>query len=409
MTTQQTNKIDKILLHPILGYLIFFFIIWLMFFCTFTLGSYPMSLMEEGVGAISTYAHSHIPQGFFNDLVVQGIIGGVGGVIVFLPNILILFMFISLMEETGYMDRVAHLMDRVMHAIGLHGKSFIPLIIGFGCNVPAIMATKILKDPRDRLVTMLIVPFMSCSARLPVYIVIAGTFFPENAALVMFCLYVLGVILAMIFALLFRKTFNKANHAPYTNSLCEYTKPHLVAVLKNIGVNAGQFLKKMGGIVLMASILLWGLMYFPQKNTIDVEQSYIAKIGKTIEPIMKPIGFDWKLSVSLICGIAAKELIVSNLGVLYSDNPDTSAEVLGAKLKAATYPVDETGIAKPIFTKPVALSFLVFTLIYFPCTGVFAAVAKHSKWKWAIFLVTYTSIVAWILSFATFKISGMFF
>ena len=204
MTTQQTNKIDKILLHPILGYLIFFFIIWLMFFCTFTLGSYPMSLMEEGVGAISTYAHSHIPQGFFNDLVVQGIIGGVGGVIVFLPNILILFMFISLMEETGYMDRVAHLMDRVMHAIGLHGKSFIPLIIGFGCNVPAIMATKILKDPRDRLVTMLIVPFMSCSARLPVYIVIAGTFFPENAALVMFCLYVLGVILAMIFALLFQ-------------------------------------------------------------------------------------------------------------------------------------------------------------------------------------------------------------
>lgn len=409
MTTAQTNKIDKILLHPVLGYLIFFFLIWLMFFCTFTVGNYPMLLMEEGVGALATFAHSHIPQGFFNDLIVQGIIGGVGGVIVFLPNILILFMFISLMEETGYMDRVAHLMDRVMHAIGLHGKSFIPLIIGFGCNVPAIMATKILKDPRDRLVTMLIVPFMSCSARLPVYIVIAGTFFPENAALVMFCLYVLGVILAMLFALLFRKTFNKANHAPYTNSLCEYTTPRLGAVLKNIGYNAGQYLKKMGGIVLIASILLWGLMYFPQKNTMDVEQSYIAKIGKTIEPIMKPIGFDWKVSVSLICGIAAKELIVSNLGVLYSDNPDTSAEILGAKLKAATYPADETGIAKPVFTKPVALSFLVFTLIYFPCTGVFAAVAKQSKWKWAIFLVTYTSVVAWILSFATFKISGMFF
>lgn len=407
MTTGQTEKADKILLHPVFGYIIFFFVIWLTFFCTFNLGNYPMELMEQGVGVLSSFAERTIPQGFLNDLVVQGIIGGVGSVIVFLPNILILFLFISLMEETGYMERVAHLMERFMHAIGLHGKSFIPLIMGFGCNVPAIMSTRILKDKRDRLVTMLIIPLMSCSARLPVYIVIAGTFFPENATLVMFSLYVTGVILAILFALLFRKTFNKTNHAPYNENLPEYKLPRLISVLKSIGSNSGQYLKKMGGIVLIASILLWGLMYFPNRNTQEVEQSYIAKIGKVIEPVMRPIGFDWKISVSLLCGIAAKELIVSNLGVLYSDNPDTSTEVLGAKLKAATYPANGLKPGEPVFTKPVALSFLIFTLIYFPCSGVFAAVAKESRWRWAVFVVTYTTVVAWILAFATYHIAQM--
>lgn len=405
MTNRYTDRLDKILLHPILGYVVFFFVIWFTFFCTFTLGNYPMELMEQGVSLLANFAANNIPQGFFNDLIVQGVIGGVGGVIVFLPNILILFFFISLMEETGYMERVSHLMDRFMHAIGLHGKSFIPLIMGFGCNVPAIMATRILKDKRDRLVTMLIIPFMSCSARLPVYIVIAGTFFPEHATLVMFCLYILGIILAILFALLFKRTFNKTNHIPYTDNLSEYQKPKFLSVMKSIGFNAGQYLKKMGGIVLIASVLLWGLMYFPQKNTEEIEQSYIAKIGKVVEPVMKPIGFDWKISVSLMCGIAAKELIVSNLGVLYSDNPDTSTEVLGEKLKAATYPPNAEGISAPVFTKPVALSFLIFTLIYFPCGGVFAAVAKESRWKWAIFVVTYTTAVAWGLSFLTFNVA----
>lgn len=407
MTTHQTEKLDKILLHPILGYIIFFFFIWFTFFCTFTLGNYPMELMEQGVGVLADFAAEKIPQGLFNDLIVQGIIGGVGGVIVFLPNILILFFFISLMEETGYMERVAHLMDRFMHSIGLHGRSFIPLIMGFGCNVPAIMATKILKDKRDRLVTMLIIPFMSCSARLPVYIVIAGTFFPDNATLVMFSLYVIGVVLAIFFALLFKRTFNKTNHTPYTDNLPEYKTPKFVSVMKTIGLNAGQYLKKMGGVVLIASVLLWGLMYFPQRDTEQIEQSYIATVGKVVEPVMKPIGFDWKISVSLICGIAAKELIVSNLGVLYSDNPATSTEVLGEKLKAATYPPNAEGISKPVFTKPVALSFLIFTLVYFPCGGVFAAVAKESRWKWAIFVVTYTTVVAWLLAFATFNIAQL--
>ncbi len=410
MTSTQTNKIDKILLHPILGYVIFFFLIWLTFFCTFKLGNYPMELMEEGVGLLASWAESVIPKGFVNDLVVQGVIGGVGGVIVFLPNILILFFFISLMEETGYMERAAHLMEKFMHAIGLHGRSFIPLIMGFGCNVPAIMATKMLKDRRDRLVTMLIIPFMSCSARLPVYIVIAGTFFPDDATLVMFALYVLGIVLATLFALLFKRTFNKTGHAPYTENLPEYKTPRIASVARSIGANAGEYLKKMGGIVLIASILLWGLMYFPQKNTEKVEQSYIAKVGKVIEPVMSPIGFDWKISVSLLCGVAAKELIVSNLGVLYSDNPDTSTEVLGEKLKAATYPEGSGTLSgKPVFTKPVALSFLVFTLVYFPCTGVFAAVAKQSRWRWAVFVVTYTTVVAWLLAFATFNLVQLFF
>ena len=409
MTIDKTKTLYKILLHPVLGYLIFLFVMWLTFFCTFQLGNYFMEFMEAGVDALGTFAYENIPKGFFNDLVVQGIIGGVGGVIVFLPNIVILFTFISLITETGYMTIVAQLMDRVMHIIGLHGKSFIPLIMGFGCNVPAILSTRIIEDKRDRLITMLIIPFMSCSARLPVYIIIAGTFFPENATLVIFCLYFLGIILAMLFALLFKKTFNNANHRPYTVTMPEFHKPKLSTIIKTIGFNAGAYLKKMGGIVLIASILLWALMYLPQKDTTKIENSYIASLGKMIEPVMEPIGFDWKLSVSLMTGVAAKEIIISTLGVLYSDNPETSQDVLEKKLKAATHPQNDTKISKPVFTKPVALSFLIFTLIYFPCTGVFAAVGKESKWKWAVFVVTYTTVAAWILSFATYHIANIIF
>lgn len=409
MTIDKTKTLYKILLHPVLGYLIFLFVMWLTFFCTFQLGNYFMEFMEAGVDALGTFAYENIPKGFFNDLVVQGIIGGVGGVIVFLPNIVILFTFISLITETGYMTIVAQLMDRVMHVIGLHGKSFIPLIMGFGCNVPAILSTKIIEDKRDRLITMLIIPFMSCSARLPVYIIIAGTFFPENATLVIFCLYLFGIILAMLFALLFKKTFNNANHRPYTVTMPEFHKPKLSTVIRTICFNAGAYLKKMGGIVLIASVLLWAMMYLPQKDTTKIENSYIASLGKIIEPVMEPIGFDWKLSVSLMTGVAAKEIIISTLGVLYSDNPETSQDVLEKKLKAATHPQNDTEISKPVFTKPVALSFLIFTLIYFPCTGVFAAVGKESKWKWAVFVVTYTTVAAWILSFATYHIANIIF
>lgn len=409
MTIDKTKTLYKILLHPVLGYLIFLFVMWLTFFCTFQLGNYFMEFMEAGVDALGTFAYENIPKGFLNDLVVQGIIGGVGGVIVFLPNIVILFTFISLITETGYMTIVAQLMDRVMHVIGLHGKSFIPLIMGFGCNVPAILSTKIIEDKRDRLITMLIIPFMSCSARLPVYIIIAGTFFPENATLVIFCLYLFGIILAMLFALLFKKTFNNANHRPYTVTMPEFHKPKLSTVIRTICFNAGAYLKKMGGIVLIASVLLWAMMYLPQKDTTKIENSYIASLGKIIEPVMEPIGFDWKLSVSLMTGVAAKEIIISTLGVLYSDNPETSQDILEKKLKAATHPQNDTEISKPVFTKPVALSFLIFTLIYFPCTGVFAAVGKESKWKWAVFVVTYTTVAAWILSFATYHIANIIF
>lgn len=409
MTIDKTKTLYKILLHPVLGYLIFLFVMWLTFFCTFQLGNYFMEFMEAGVDALGTFAYENIPKGFFNDLVVQGIIGGVGGVIVFLPNIVILFTFISLITETGYMTIVAQLMDRVMHVIGLHGKSFIPLIMGFGCNVPAILSTKIIEDKRDRLITMLIIPFMSCSARLPVYIIIAGTFFPKNATLVIFCLYLFGIILAMLFALLFKKTFNNANHRPYTVTMPEFHKPKLSTVIRTICFNAGAYLKKMGGIVLIASVLLWAMMYLPQKDTTKIENSYIASLGKIIEPVMEPIGFDWKLSVSLMTGVAAKEIIISTLGVLYSDNPETSQDILEKKLKAATHPQNDTEISKPVFTKPVALSFLIFTLIYFPCTGVFAAVGKESKWKWAVFVVTYTTVAAWILSFATYHIANIIF
>lgn len=384
MTQNQTEKLDKILLHPFLGYIIFLLIIGITFFLTFSIGNYPMELMEKRVDYLAEFAQKSIPQGFFNDLVVQGIIEGVGGVIVFLPNILILFLCISLMEESGYMSRASQLMDKFMHAIGLHGKSFAPLIMGFGCNVPAIISTKFIEDKRDRLVTMLIIPFMSCSARLPVYIIIAGTFFPEHSTLVMLLLYLLGVLLAIFFALLFKKTFNHNNHVPYSLTLQEYRVPQAKAVIKTICENAGEYLKKMAGIVLIASIAMWLLMYFPQQDTNNIEQSYIATAGKIIEPVMTPIGLDWKLSVSLITGVAAKEIIISTLGVLYS----TSTFYL---------------------SQPTALSFLVFVLIYFPCTAVFAAVKKEAKLKWAIFVVTYTTVVAWILAFATYHIAGLFF
>jgi ferrous iron transporter FeoB len=400
----KTDKIDSILLHPVLGYPIFFFILWLMFYCTFTLGQYPMKWMQCGVDWISSYVGGLLPQGAFNDLITQGIIGGVGGVIVFLPNILILFLFISLMEDSGYMSRVAFLMDKIMHKIGLHGKSFVPLIMGFGCNVPAIMATRTLEDRKDRLLTMLIIPFMSCSARLPVYVVIVGTFFPHSQVLVFCMLYLAGMALAVLFALLFRKTLFRGKGIPFVMEQPPYRIPTPKAVINNISLKIGQYLKKIGGIILLASVLLWCLSYFPQRNTQQIEQSYIASIGKVIEPAMKPLGFDWKTDVALLAGVSAKEVVVSTMGVLYSDQTNTTSNNLGAKLKAAKY-ASGAQIDKPVFSKPVALSLLVFVLAYFPCIGVFSAVSRESRWRWAIFLALYTTIVAYILAFVVYHIA----
>lgn len=402
-----TDKVDNVLLHPILGYPIFFFILWLMFYSTFKIGQYPQGWLQSLIDYLALSLSNVLPKGAINDLICQGIIGGVGGVLVFLPNILILFFFISLMEDSGYMSRVAFLMDKIMHKIGLHGKSFVPLIMGFGCNVPAVMATRTLENKKDRILTMLIIPFMSCSARLPIYVIIVGTFFPKHEAIVFCSLYLIGIIFAAFFAILFKHTIFKGKGVPFVMEQPPYRIPTPKAVLNNIALKAGQYLKKIGGVILIASVILWCLSYFPQQDTSKIEKSYVASIGKALEPVMRPLGFDWKTDVSLLAGISAKEVVVSTMKILYADNSKGSGQSLSEELSQAKQKTKEQ-VYEPIFTKATALSLLTFIMLYVPCIGTMAAVAKESKWKWALFLALYTTCVAYIFSLIVFNVANLF-
>ncbi len=448
---RKTKLIDNIITHKYFGYPVFLFFMWLMFQATFSIGQYPMDWIDTGVHWLSNLVSNSMPDGMLKDLLVDGIIGGVGSVIVFLPNILILFFFISLMEDTGYMARVAFIMDKIMHKVGLHGKSFIPLIMGFGCNVPAIMATRTLENRNDRILTILINPFMSCSARLPVYLIVIAAIFPDKAGWILFGLYMTGIALAAIFGIIFKKVLFKSKEAPFVMELPPYRKPTLRTTTIHMWHKGEQYLKKMGGVILLASILIWALGYFPQttdktkeyeqkiaavqqeinqiKNTqeaktklnelnqqlenltLDKESdrhsnSYIGKIGRFIKPVMAPLGFDWKMSVSVLTGIAAKEVVVSTMGVLYhaDKEADENSETLKNKLRNERFTSgDKKG--ELIFTPLVSISFLLFILIYFPCIAVVAAVKKETgHWKWAAFLVGYTTALAWIVSFLTFQI-----
>jgi len=438
---EKTFKIDSILTHKYWGIPIFIFMMWLMFQATFSLGAYPMSWIESGVSLIAQIIETYMPNGMLKDLIIDGIIGGVGGVIVFLPNILILFFIISLMEDTGYMSRAAFITDKLMHKIGLHGKSFIPLIMGFGCNVPAVMATRTLENRNDRLLTMLINPFMSCSARLPIYLVIIGAVFPENAGTVLFLIYGGGILVSIIVAKIFKVIFFKSKDAPFVMELPPYRKPIFKVSLKHMWHKGSQYLQKMGGVILIASIIIWALGYFPlnnekaklidakieqiknnksensetianleaEKKIILQENSYIGKIGHFIEPVIRPLGFDWKIGVSIISGVAAKEIVVSTMGVLYGAEftKEESTEALKNAIKSETY---RSGKHKGeiVFTPLVSISFLVFILIYFPCIAVIAAVRKESgSWKWASFLAIYTTTLAWFLSFAIYQIGSL--
>ena len=439
----QTKIIDKFLTNRVLGFPVFIFFMWVTFQATFTLGQYPMDWIEQLVAFVNQTIDNLMPAGMFKDLVIDGIIGGVGGVIVFLPNILLLFFFISLMEDSGYMARVAFIMDKIMHRIGLHGKSFIPLIMGFGCNVPAIMASRTLENRTDRILTMIINPFMSCSARLPVYLVIAGAFFSENAGNVIFSLYILGILLASLFALIFRKTIFKTAEAPFVMELPPYRIPTVRSLFKHMWHKGQQYLKKMGGIILIASILIWALGYFPQhskkllvidnqikelqnnspdtaiakiteltnlRHTVQQENSIIGKMGKAIEPIIAPLGFDWKLGVSILSGIAAKEIVVSTMGVLYKANTNGSdVEVnLQKKLVNETYTSGpKTG--QKVITPLAAYSFLVFILLYFPCIAVIAAIKKETgSWKWPLFTIIYTTVLAYVMSLIIYQVGSLF-
>lgn len=434
-----TRMIDAVVTNKYIGFPVFFFFMWVMFECTFRLGGYPMEWIENGVAVLGNFIRGNMVDGMLKDLIVDGIIGGVGGVIVFLPNILILYAFISFMEDSGYMARAAFIMDKVMHKMGLHGKSFIPLVMGFGCNVPAILATRTIESRNSRMITMLVNPFMSCSARLPVYLLFVGVFFKSYASFALFGLYFTGILLAVISARLFKRFLFPKEDTPFVMELPPYRMPTIKSVTIHMWDKSQQYLRKMGGVILVASIIIWFLGYFPRdkerelkydnmithveqqeglgdeekiaqieeieegRNTEHQEDSYIGRVGKAIEPIMRPLGFDWKISVSLLSGMAAKEVVVSTLGVLYTGSSEDQ-ESLEVRLLA-----DKQTDGSTTFTPLVVVSLLLFVLIYFPCVATIAAIKEESgSWKWGVFSIVYTTLLAWFISFVVYQVGCLF-
>ncbi len=398
-TEMFTRIVDSIVTHRVWGFPIFFIFLYLMFECTFTFGAYPQAWIEWLVAGLGSIVETQMPAGPLKDLIVDGIIGGVGGVIVFLPNILLLYLFISFMEDSGYMARAAFIMDKIMHKMGLHGKSFIPLIMGFGCNVPAIMASRIIESRKSRLVTMLITPFISCSARLPIYLVMIGALFPHNASLVLFSIYTIGILLAVLMARVLSLFIVKGDDTPFVMELPPYRMPTAKSVFRHTWEKGAQYLKKMGGIIMIASIIIWFLGYYPNHSAYDTpaeqqENSYIGQIGKAIEPAIEPLGFNWKMGIGILSGVGAKELVVSTLGVLYTNESD----------------VDNVDLSNRIPITPlVAFGYMLFILIYFPCIATIAAIKQESgSWKWAAFAAFYTTALAWIISFAVYQIGSLF-
>ena len=415
---ETTTIIDTIVTHRVFGFPIFFLLMWVMFAATFSLGAYPQEWIEAGVNWLASSIGSLMSDGALKDLIVNGIIGGVGSVIVFLPNILILYLFISLMEDSGYMARAAFIMDKLMHRIGLHGKSFIPLLMSFGCNVPAIMACRTIESHSSRIITILISPFMSCSARLPIYILLVGTFFPSYASLVLIGLYILGILVAIVTAKLMRRYLYPVDETPFVMELPPYRVPTLQATLRHMWEKGVQYLRKMGGVILVGSLIIWFLSYYPRPEQSDAEtttteqsapdysNSYLGQIGRVCEPIMEPIGLNWKGGVAILSGAAAKEIVVSTLGVLYAAEPlpeGTSGELsedgsLGAKL-----------IASGDFDMRTAIAFMVFILLYFPCVATLIAIAKETgRWYWAAVTVVYNTVVAWLVAYIVYLIGGLF-
>ncbi|MDO4186484.1 MAG: ferrous iron transport protein B [Bacteroidales bacterium] len=398
---QVTKWIDSIVTNRYLGFPIFFIVMGLMFEITFVLGQYPMDWIDAGVGALIDFLKGHMSEGPLRDMLTDGVLGGVGAVIVFLPQILILYFFISLMEESGYMARAAFIMDKVMHGMGLHGKSFIPLIMGFGCNVPAEMATRTIESPKSRLVTMLILPLMSCSARLPVYLIITGIFFAKYQALIILVLYAVGIFLAVIMARVFSAFLVKGDNTPFVMELPPYRYPTAKAIFRHTWEKGKQYLYKMGHIILVASIIVWFLGYYPNHYdyATDAEQqenSYLGHIGKAIAPVLEPCGFDWKMDVGLLAGAGAKELVASTMGVLYSNNADAESSELSDNIRAE-------GI-----TPLSSLAYLLFVLIYFPCIATITAIKNETgTWKWALFTAVYTTALAWLVAMLVYQVGGL--
>jgi ferrous iron transport protein B len=376
------DKIDKLLTNRWIGLPILILILYGVFECTFSLGAYPQAWIATGVEALAEWLRGLLPSIWWSSLLIDGVLMGIGAVLAFLPNIIIMFFFLSLMEDTGYMARAAYAMDKIMHRIGLHGSSFIPMLMGFGCNVPAIMAAKDITNKKDRALTMMMVPFMSCSARLPVYLLFIGAFFAQHKAIVMLSLYIVGVVLSIIFAMIMKHTpaFRQPKH-DYVSELPPYRRPTLRNTGLHIWERVVDYLQKIPAVIIWASVIIWALTYFPTGNMTDMEHSYLAMIGHWIEPVMRPLGFDWKMSVCLLTGLPAKEAIVSTMGILYPADTALSA-----------------------FTPVTAYAFMVFVLLYFPCIATITTLQKEIGAKWAWFSVAQSMILAWLLSFVIHQV-----
>ena len=418
MTT--TKIIDTLVTNRLFGFPLFIAVMLFVFWATFYVGSFPMGWIESAIAWLAGFISDNMPDGVLKDLITNGIIGGVGGVIVFLPNILILFFFISFMEDSGYMARAAFIMDRVMHRIGLHGKSFIPLVMGFGCNVPAVMAARTIESRSSKIITVLITPFMSCSARIPIYVLLIGTFFEAHAALVFFAMYVLGIAVAFFTARMLRRFFFKTDETPFVMELPPYRVPTMKTSIRHMWAKGKQYLNKMGGIILVASIIVWALNYFPlrdghrQQPSTDIagesfvenpeHDSYLEMMGKAVNPVLEPLGFSWRATVAAVAGIPAKEIVVSTLGVLYTGSDEASQQAISTRI-AQPLP----GSDKPDFTCAVALSFMIFILLYCPCFATIVAVSKETgSWRYGLFTILYNTVVAWVLAFAAYRIGLMF-
>lgn len=444
-----TDKIDAIVTNKWMAFPIFIAVLYLIFQTTFAVGDYPMQWIDWFVGKFGDFVATFMADGWLKDLVVDGIISGVGSVLVFLPNILILYFFISLMEDSGYMSRAAFIVDKLMHKIGLHGKSFIPMVMGFGCNVPAIMATRAIESRKSRMITIAIIPFMSCAGRLPIFVLLAGAFFPHNAALVLLGIYLLGIVLAILSAIVLSK-FVKDDDLPFVMELPPYRIPTAKAIWRHTWEKGQQYLQKMATTILICSVIIWFLGYFPKNkelmaaqeeyatlaqtpagrleinaDKVDVnaatatkedlatridslyayqqENSYIGQLGRMVSPALDPLGFNWKMDVGLLTGIAAKELVVSTLGVMYSE---------GAKVSEGHDMSEDTQLQSALVndvTPAAALSFMVFILLYFPCVATFVAIKNETgKWRWAVACCAYTMVVAWIMSFIVYRLALIF-
>ena len=408
-----TDRIDAFVTNKWLAFPLFFVLLYLVFSGTFVIGEYPMQWIEWIVAKFGAFVSMIMPDGWLKDLAVDGIIGGVGSVLVFLPNILLLYLFISLLEDSGYMARAAFIMDRLMHKIGLHGKSFIPMVMGFGCNVPAVMATRTIESPKSRLITMLIIPLMSCAGRMPVYVLIAGAFFPRHAGLVMLGLYALGIVLAIVAAKVM-SLFFKDDDLPFVMELPPYRIPTAKSILRHTWEKGRQYLQKMSGIILICSMALWFLSYFPNHDAYATpkdqqEHSFIGYVGKAMEPVLEPLGFDWRMGVGIVAGVGAKELVVSTLGVMYAD--DEPVVAASGEPEMASDASGDTRLQRALVrsvTPAGALAYMVFILLYFPCIATFVAIRRESGgWKWAIVTAVYTIALAWVAAFITFRVASL--